>query len=158
MNDISETEARLALDAVAQRQHQVLAEINVPWWYWPGMAVGWVGLGALSQFGPAWATTVATVAFGAAHSTIAPRVLSGRRGSDRVSVRGDLVGRALPRAIIVFLLLMVALTVVVALVLDADGARHPAVIAGGVIAAFILAAGPQLMSRIRDRIQRRLAA
>jgi hypothetical protein len=156
MNDITQTEARLALDAVHQRKHEVLAEIDVPWWYWPGMAVGWAGLGALSDFGPAWATTVATIAFGAAHSMIAPRVLSGRRGSTRVSVRDDLVGRRIPVVILTFLVLMVILTIAVALLFNADGARHPATLAGCVIAVVILGAGPQLMSRIRARIQSRI--
>jgi hypothetical protein len=63
----------------------VIAEIGVPTWYWLFLALGWAGLGALADFGPAWAITAATVLFGAVHSTIAPRVISGRRGSSRLT-------------------------------------------------------------------------
>jgi len=153
-NDISHSEARLALDVVKQRQHEVLAEINVPSWYWPALAAGWAGLGVLADYGPGWASGLVTVLFGAAHATVGPRVLSGRHGSSRVSLRHDAVSHWIPAAIIGFLVVMVALTVGIALVLNADGARHPATLAGVVVAGLVLSAGPALMMQIRARAQR----
>src|SRR5262245_28792369 len=57
MDGISESEARLALDAIERRRQQVAAEIDVPGWYWGSVAAGWVALGVLTTYGPAWATT-----------------------------------------------------------------------------------------------------
>lgn len=153
--DISNTEASLALEAIQRRRHEVLAEIDVPAWYWPSLAAGWAGLGALADFGPAWAASVATLVFGAVHSSVAPRVLSGRHGSTRMSIRGEVVSRWTPAVILGFLVAMVMLTIAVALVLNADGARHPATLAGVVVAALVLAAGPRIMSGVRARAQRR---
>jgi branched-subunit amino acid transport protein AzlD len=155
---ISESEARLALDAVERRRQQVAAEINVPGWYWGSLAVGWVGLSVLTTYGPVWATTVATLAFGAAHSAVAPRVISGRRGSSQLSIRQDLVSKRVPALVLGFLVVMTILTVGIALVLDADGARHPAILAGVIVAALVLTGGPALMSWVRGRAVRRLAA
>ena len=155
-HEISPTEASLALAAVQRRRHEVLAEIDVPRWYWPSLAAGWAGLGMLADFGPPWATSVATVLFGAVHSTIAPRVLSGRHASTRVSIRGVAVSRWTPAVILVFLVAMTGLTISVALVFNADGARHPASLAGFVVAALVLAAGPRLMTGVRTRAQRRV--
>jgi hypothetical protein len=155
---ISESEARLALDAVQRRRQQVVAEINVPGWYWVSLAVGWVGLSVLTTYGPVWATSVATLAFGAAHAAVAPRVISGRRGSSQLSIRRDLVSRHVPAMVIGFLVVMVVVTVGIALVLDADGARHAAILAGCIVAALVLTGGPALMSWIRARAVRRLAA
>jgi hypothetical protein len=53
---------------------------------------------------------------------------------------------------------MTILTVGIALVLDADGARHPAILAGVIVAALVLTGGPALMSWVRGRAVRRLAA
>lgn len=155
---VSESEARLALDAVERRRQQVAAEIDVPGWYWVSLAVGWVGLSVLTTYGPVWATSVATLAFGAAHSVVAPRVISGRRGSSQLSIRQDLVSKRVPALVLGFLVVMTILTVGIALVLDADGARHPAILAGVVVAALVLTGGPALMSWVRGRAVRRLAS
>src|SRR5271163_4714205 len=122
---IDESEAHLALSAVERRRQQVIAEIGVPGWYWLFLAVGWAGLGALGDFGPAWAITAGTVLFGAVHATIAPRVISGRRGSSQLSIRSELVSREIPLIIIGFLVVMTGVTVGIALLLSADGAKHP---------------------------------
>src|SRR6202020_1060118 len=105
---IGESEAHFALSSIARRRQQVIAEINVPPWYWFFLAGGWVLLGLLADFAPAWATIGATVIFGAVHAGISPRVLSGRRGSSELSIRGDLVSRRLPALVIGFLLVMTA--------------------------------------------------
>ena len=154
-HDISSTEAGLALAAIQQRRRQVAASINVPGWYWPFLAAGWIGLGVLADYGPAWASTTATVLFGAAHATIAPRAMSGRHPSSRVSIRHDLADRQMPKAIILFLICMTLVTVGIALLLNADGARHPATLASLVVAALVLTGGPGLMAWLRARAERR---
>jgi hypothetical protein len=88
---VSEAEAQFALSSIEHRRQQVIAEIDVPSWYWIGLAGGWIVLGVLAQYGPAWASIAGTVAFGAVHAAVAPRVLTGRHASTQVSVRGDLV-------------------------------------------------------------------
>ena len=151
---IDEREAQFALGAVEQRRQQVVAEIGVPQWYWLFLAAGWVGLGALAQWGPAWATSAATLLFGAVHSWIAPRVISGRRGSSQLSVRSELVSRQMPAIILGFVIVMAALTVAFALLLQADGARHAAFDAGVIVGMLVLVGGPSLVAAIRRRSER----
>jgi hypothetical protein len=146
---ISETEARLALDSIEHRRRQVLAEVNVPPWYWVLLAGGWVGLGALAQFAPTWASVAGMVAFGAGHGAASPYLLSGRRPSARVRIRGGLAGQRLPLVVIGFLVVMSLATVVVALILNADGTRHPAVVAAAGVGAVVLFGGPALVSGLR---------
>src|SRR4051794_22852708 len=112
-HEITASEAQHALETVEHRRQSVLAEINVPGWDWPVLAAGWIGLGALSQFGPAWANVVGTVAFGAVHATFAQRALSGRHGSSQVALRREVVGRRIPLYVIGFLLVMVAITIAI---------------------------------------------
>ena len=54
-SEISATEAQYALSSIDCRRQQVIAEIDVPWWYWVSVAAGWVALGVLAQHGPTWA-------------------------------------------------------------------------------------------------------
>ena len=149
--EIGAAEATLALEAIERRRREVMAEIDVPAWYWATLAGGWAGVGAVAQYGPAWATTLATAAFGAAHATIAPRVLSGRNASPQLSVRQELVSHRIPLYVIGFLITMMAGTVGTALWLHADGARHSALGAGLVVGALVLTGGPTLMAAIRRR-------
>lgn len=150
---ISESEAQFALSSIERRRQQVVAEINMPTWYWFLLAAGWVLLGVLADFGSAWATIVATLLFGAVHAGISPRVLSGRRASPQLSIRGDLVSLRLPVLVIGCLLVMTAATVGVALVLHADGARHAATWASVVVALLVLVGGPTLVSSVRHRAE-----
>lgn len=154
---ITESEARLAMSSIERRRQQVVAEINVPPWYWSVLAGGWVGLGVLADYGPGWATAAGTLLFGAAHAAIAPRVLSGRRGSPQLSVRGDLVSRRIPFLVIGFLVIMTMATIGAALLFNADGARHPATLAGVVIAALVVCGGPTLMGWVRRSAERHLS-
>lgn len=151
---ISESEASFALGSIEQRRKQVIAEINVPPWYWAALAGGWIALGVIADFAPPWAYIAGTVLFGAAHASIAPHVLSGRRGSRELSVHGDLVNKRIPLLIIGLLVVMVAVTVVIALLLHADGARHPATFASIVVAVLLLVGGPALMGSVRRRAER----
>jgi hypothetical protein len=155
-NEVTEAEARLALNSIEQRRQQVIAEIDVPPWYWISVAGGWVVLGVLTVYGPAWATVAGTVVFGAVHSAVAPRILSGRHASPHLSVRSDLVSRRVPVLVIGFLILMTVVTVAVALILNADGARHSAIWASVVVAALVLIGGPRLMDTVRRRAEQRL--
>jgi|SRR5579863_4174493 len=146
---IDEREAQFALGVVEQQRQQVIGEIGVPEWYWLFLAVGWVGIGAVAQWGPAWATSVATLLFGAAHATIAPRVISGRHGSSQLSVRSDLVSRRMPAMILGFVAVMAGLTVAFALLLNADGARHAGFAAGVIVGMLVFVGGPSLVAVIR---------
>jgi hypothetical protein len=148
---IGDAEAQFALGAIAERRRQVIAEINVPAWYWFALAAGWVALGVISDDAPTWVDIACTLLFGAAHASIAPRVLTGRRASSQLSVRSELVDRRIPILIVGLLVVMVAATVVIATLLHADGARHPATWASVVVAALLLAEGPALMATIRRR-------
>lgn len=42
-NDVTDDEARAALDAIERSRLQVIDEIDMPRWYWWGLAVGWIG-------------------------------------------------------------------------------------------------------------------
>jgi hypothetical protein len=118
------------------------------------VAVGWVVLGILADYGPAWAAATATVLFGAAHSSIAPRVISGRRGSPRLSISRDMVSRRIPILVIGFLIVMTVATIGLALLFDADGARHPAALASVVVGMLVLTGGPSLLAWVRRRAER----
>ena len=139
------------MSSIDERRRQVIAEIDVPGWYWWGLALGWVVVGVVSDLGIAWATVGAMLTFGAAHASVAHHVLSGRHRSGRLSVRADVVDRHIAPLIVGFLLLLVGVTVAVAVLVTADGADHPSTIASGVAAVAVLGGGPRLMTAIRRR-------
>jgi hypothetical protein len=126
----------------------------VPRWYWWGLAVGWVLLGVLSDLDTPWLSLGATVAVGALHASIAPRVLNGRHGTRNLSVSVDTVGRHVAVLVIGGLLVAVVVTVAAALAVNADGARHPSIIASVIVAALVALGGPQLLAGIRRRAAR----
>jgi hypothetical protein len=155
MTDLTPEQARAALDTVERSRRRVVDEIAVPPWYWVGTALGWVGLGAVSEFvSNAWVASAATLAFGAVHSWVAPRVINGRHGSRRLSVGAHVVGRQINRAVLVGLFAMVAVTIGAALLLNADGARHPAIEAAVLVAVVIVLGGPLLLDTFRRRAAR----
>jgi hypothetical protein len=156
-NSIDSSDARLALTAVEYRRRQVIAEIDMPRWYWLGLAAGWIGLGLIADLGPEWMAIGATLLFGAAHAAAAQNVLSGRRRSNSLSVRAELAGTHVSVLVVSFLVGLVALTVVAALLIDADGANHPATIAGIMAAIAVALGGPELMAAVRRRALRDLA-
>jgi hypothetical protein len=155
-NSIGESDARSALTAVEYSRQQVIAEIDMPRWYWLGLAAGWIGLGIIADVGPGWLGLAATLVFGAAHAAVAQRVLSGRRRSASLSVRAELAGTHIPALVIGFLVGLVALTVAAALLIDADGANHPATIAGVMAAITVALGGPELMAAVRRRALRNI--
>ncbi len=150
---IDSADAGRALDDIELRRRQIVAEIDVPVWYWWGLALGWVGLGLVTATGIPWLSIVATVGFGALHAAIAGRVIDGRHGSRRLSVRADLVSRHVRPLVTGFLVALVAVTVALALVADAFGAPQPALISSIVVAFAILIGGPRLMALVRHRAE-----
>ena len=151
----SEAEARVALHGVERARERVIDEIGMPWWYWWGLAACWIGLGVASDLASAWVLLGATLAFGVAHSVVSSRLLAGRRRTGDLKVRADVAGRRAPLLVFGFLIALVAVTIVTALLADADGAGHPATMASVLVAVAILLGGPRVMAAIRtDAIRR----
>jgi len=150
-NDVTEEEARFALSSIEHRQHQVLAEIDVPLLYWLSVAAGWVGLGFVADLHVAWATTISTLLFGAVHAAVAPRFISGRNRTRQLSIRADVVDSHVSALVLGFLMVMAAATVGLAFAAHADGARHAATAASLVVAVMVLLGGPNLMTTVRRR-------
>src|SRR5262245_1633593 len=151
MDELTPEQARAALDTVERSRRRVVDEIDVPVWYWVSVAVGWIALGVLADLNNPLATTLATLAFGAAHSSIAPRVINGRHGSRRVSVRAEVAGPHLMAVVLAGLLALVGVTIAAALALNADGARHPAIAASVLVAVMVVLGGPLLLAAARRR-------
>jgi hypothetical protein len=149
-----EIEAVAALDTIERSRLRVVDKIDVPRWYWWFLALGWIVLGVIADVGHGWLTTIATFAFGTLHASIAPRVISGRHGSDDLSVRASVAPPHLARIVIGALVALGALTVALALLARDAGADQPVTIASIVIAAIILTGGPLLVRRARRRAAR----
>jgi hypothetical protein len=141
-------EAREALAMIDRSKKLVEAEIGLPRVYWWVMAVGWILLGVVGDLGNSFATTAVTVAFGAAHSAVASRLLDGRRRTRDVRVSADIAGRTTV-LVIGTLLAAVALTVGLALALQADGDAHPTTWAAVVIAMILCFGGPEILRTLR---------
>lgn len=158
MTQPTEAEARVALQGVERAQLRVIDRIGMPWWYWWGLALCWLGLGVLSDVdAPWWLVSGATLLVGAVHASVSQRLLAGRQRSGDVRVRAGVAGRRASAFVVAFLLGLVVATVVLALALDADGAGHPATWASGIVAIVIVLGGPRLMLAIRDDAARRAA-
>ena len=151
---ISQDDARQALRAVDKERRRVIAEIDVPAWYWWGLALAWVGLGVVTELGNPWVTGAGTLVFGAVHAAVAQHVLSGRHKSSLLSVRASVVGRRVPLILFGCLIALAAASVGVGFAVDADGAEHASTIAACFAAVVILCGGPTLMAAIRRHIER----
>jgi hypothetical protein len=154
VNDISDADARLALSSIEQRRRQIIAEIDMPRWYWWGVALGWVALGVVTDLRHPWLTAAATLVFGAVHSAVAQRVLSGRHRSPQLSVRADVAGPHIRTLVLGYLVGLAAVTVGLGWLADADGARHPVTMASIVVAVAVVCGGPNLMAAVRRRSER----
>jgi hypothetical protein len=148
-NGISDTEARAALDAIERSRRQVIDEIDMPRWYWWGLALGWIALGVVTDLRHPWLTLAATLAFGAAHASVSHVVIGGRHRTTQLSVRTDVVGRHVPLLVFASLVGLAAVTIVGAVAASADDAGHPVTIASIFVAAVIVLGGPRLMAVIR---------
>ena len=135
----------------------MIDEIELPRWYWTGLAVGWIALGFITDLKHAWITAAATLVFGAVHATVAPRVASGRHRTQRLSVSAELAGRHTVRLIIGALIALACLTIAGSLAASADGARHPVTIASMFVAVMIMLGGPMLLASVRRRAARNVA-
>jgi 4-hydroxybenzoate polyprenyltransferase len=151
-SQVTPQEARAALGAVERGRRTVIDEIGLPRWYWWGLALGWLALGFVIDLKHAWLTAAATLAFGAVHASVAARAVSGRRRTQRLSVRDDVAdGRRTARLVIACVAALGALTVVLGWAATADGAKHPVTIASAFVALTILLGRPQLVAAIRHR-------
>jgi 4-hydroxybenzoate polyprenyltransferase len=146
---IAPAQAQEALAAVARARQRIADEVGLPRGYWWGLAAGWVVLGVIGEFGPSWLVTAATVLFGVGHSTLASRLLDGRRRSDGVRVSSAVAGHRTAYVVVGMLVLLVALTVAAALLFDADGAGHPTVWAAVLVAAIVGLGGPEILRTLR---------
>ena len=151
---VTANEARAALDSVERGRRQVIDQIDLPRWYWFGLAFGWIALGFLTDLKHGWLTTAATLVFGAVHSTVAPRVVDGRHRSHRVSVSRELTGRQTAHLVLGGIVACAFLTVGGALAVGADGANHPVTITSIFVAVIIVLGGPQLLAGVRHRAVR----
>jgi len=151
---ITPDEAQAALRTADRGRRQVIDQVGLPTWYWWGLAIGWIVLGVIADLKNGWVTTAATLVFGAVHSAVAPRVIDGRHGNDRLRVGRDVVGRRITVLVLVGLVLLAVLTVGVSLALHADGARHPTTAASILVAVIIVLGGPRLLAEARDRLAR----
>jgi hypothetical protein len=85
-------------------------------------------------------------------------LLAGRQRTSGVRVRADVAGRRAPLLVFGSLVALVGVTIVAALLVDADGAEHPGTIASVFVAALILLGGPRVMATIRSEASRRATA
>jgi hypothetical protein len=156
--ELTQAQAKLALEEIERSRRRVIDEIDMPLWYWWGLSLGWVGLGAITDLEHPWLTVAATLVFGAVHSGVSSVVSGGRRRTKQLSVGVDLAGRSTPLLVIASLIGLAGLTVLGALAASADGARHPVTIASIVVALLGLLGGPRLMAALRHRALRSAAA
>ena len=150
-HDLSPLEASAALEAIDRGRRRVIDEIDLPNWYWWGLALGWIGLGVITDLKHPWLTAAATLVFGAVHAAVAPRVASGRHRTDQVSVRAEVVGRRTARLVIGSVAALGVVTVAAGVAASADSARHPVTMASVLVAVIILLGGPRLLAAIRRR-------
>jgi len=148
---ITPLEARAALDAVERGHRRVADEVGLPNWYWWGLALGWIAIGVIADLGNTWATSAATLVFGAVHAYVAPRVASGRHRTRMLSVKSELAGPRTAAFVILGVAGLGVLTVGGALAAAADGAHDPATIASLFVATVILLGGPRLLAALVPR-------
>lgn len=151
---VTANEARAALDSVDRGRQQVIDQIDLPRWYWFGLAGGWIALGFITDLKHPWLTTAATLLFGAVHSTVAPRVVDGRHRSHQVSVSRELSGKQTARLVLGGVIACALLTIAGAVAVGADGANHPVTITSIFVAVIIVLGGPQLLASVRRRVAR----
>jgi MFS superfamily sulfate permease-like transporter len=149
---ITPAEAQAALRTVDRERLRVIDHVDLPAWYWWGLALGWIALGVVTDLKHSWLTAVATLVFGAVHSTVAPRVVDGRHGSERLRVGRDVVGHQVSRLVLAGLVGLAGLTIAASLAASADGARHPVTMASVLVAVILVLGGPRLLVHARRRL------
>src|ERR1700730_16687977 len=94
---VTPQEARAALDAIDRDRLRVIDEIELPRWYWSGLALGWIVLGFITDLRTPGIPAGATLLFGAMPASVAPRVAGGRHRTQRLSVSAQLAPRQTAR-------------------------------------------------------------
>lgn len=145
MNGTTTDGARDALETVGRAQRQVSDEPGLPRWYWWLLAAGWIVLGVLGEFTYAWIVVAATVLFGAGNSLLARRLYDGTRPTAGVHLRRTAVSRKMPWLVLGVLIVMIAVTIGVALLLNANGMENPGIGASVLVAAIVGFGGPDLL-------------
>ena len=153
-NELTDAQARAALDEIERSRRQVIDEIDMPRWYWRGLALGWIALAVAIDLRNPWLTAIGTLAFGAIHASVAHVAIGGRHRTNQLSVHPDVAGRHTPLIVIGGLLGLTVLTIVGAIVADADGAGHPVTMVSVLVAVLILLGGPRGMAAVRRRLAR----
>ena len=151
MHEIDPNSARLALHDIDDRQQQIADEVRVPTAYWWGVALGWIALGVITDTATPSPGSIATLAFGAIHAAVAPRLLTGRHGSKQLSVRADVAGRHMAAVLLGGLVVAGRRHGRTGAARQADGADHPATMASVVVAVLLVCGGPQLVAALRRR-------
>ncbi len=149
MEETTPEQARSALDLAEGARERVADEIGLPRGYWWAMAAGWLVLGVIGDLGPAWLVTAATIVFGAGHSTVASRLLDGRRRTQRLQVSAAVAGRRTPLIVVGMLVGLVGVTIGAGFALDADGARHPGIWAAVLVGAVVGFGGAEILRVLR---------
>ncbi|MBH1937261.1 hypothetical protein I5Q34_23830 [Streptomyces sp. AV19] len=150
--DTASEQARASLDAAERARRQVAEEIGLPRGYWWAMAAGWLVLGVCGAVLP-WLAGIAAGLFGAGHAIFASRLLSGRRRTQQIQVSASIAGRRIPVIVVGMVLGLVAVTIPVALALDADGADHASIWAGGLVAVVVGFGGPDILRVLRGWVR-----
>jgi hypothetical protein len=153
-NGLTDAEAKAALEEVERSRRKVIDEIDMPAWYWRGLAIGWIALGFATDLRNPWLTAIATLVFGAVHASVSHAVIGGRHRTTQLSVRADVAGRHTPVFVILGLIGLAVLTIIGSLAATAAGSDHPVTLASIVVAALIVLGGPRLMAAIRRRAVR----
>jgi hypothetical protein len=148
-DSLTADQARDALTTIERGRRSVIDEIDMPRWYWWGLAVGWIGLGIVTDLGRPWLTIVATILFGAVHAAVSSSVSGGRRRTRHLRVHAGIAGARAQLAVFAGLVGLAGLTIAGALLARADHAHHPVTIASIVVAVVIVLGGPALMTTIR---------
>lgn len=154
MEQLSSEQAKQALGLVADARREVASEVGLPRAYWWVMGAGWAVLGVINQFASLWLTAAATIAFGAAHASVAARLLDGRRRTHHLQVSREVAGTRVAEVVIAVLVVAVVVTVALALGLSADGAGHSAIWAGAMVGLGLAAGGPMILSSARRMLHR----
>jgi hypothetical protein len=154
----SENDARTSLENIELRRQQIVAMINIPRWYWGSVAFGWIVLGAITDLHNPWATSGGTLLFGAAHASIAWRVLDGRHGSGQLSIRANLVSRHVPFYVLGGLIALATLTALFATILTKHHVGHPVTISSVFVAIIVISGGPLFMATVRRHAAQKIAS
>ncbi|MEO9181802.1 MAG: hypothetical protein ABI298_09155 [Acidimicrobiales bacterium] len=151
-------DARIALHAIELQRQQVVAMIKIPWWYWWSVAIGWIALGVVTDLGSPWATGAGTLVFGAAHASVAWRVIDGRHGSRQLSIRRNLVSRHVPYYVLGGLIVLAVLTGVFATVFSLHHVGHPVTSSSVLVAIIVVIGGPGLMAALRRHASQKVTS